>query len=80
MAGDEVLKNALASASFEQFEAASYKMLVAAADAANEPDISRTCQSILDEEVAMAAWSWENLQPLTRKYLQREATGREAKR
>jgi len=50
------------------------------AEAANEPEIGRTCQSILDEEVAMSSWAWENLQPLTLKYLQREATGQEAKR
>lgn len=80
MASDEVLKNALASASFEQFEAASYKMLVAAAETANEPEIARTCQTILDQEVAMANWAWENLQPLTRKYMQREGSDMEAKR
>jgi ferritin-like metal-binding protein YciE len=80
MAGDEVLKNALASAAFEQFEAASYKMLVAAAEAVQEPEIARTCQSILDEEIAMAGWAWENLQPMTAKYLQREASGMAAKR
>jgi hypothetical protein len=45
MASDEVLKNALASAAFEQFEAASYRMLVSAAKAAGEQQIADTCST-----------------------------------
>lgn len=80
MARDEVLKNALASAAFEQFEAASYRMLVTAAEKAGEPEIARTCESIMEQEISMADWAWGQLQPLTEKYLSLEAVGVEAKR
>lgn len=80
MASDEVLKNALASAAFEQFEAASYRMLVTAAEAAGEQDIAETCRTIMEQEVAMADWVWGQLEPLTQKYLQLDLAGAEAKR
>lgn len=80
MASDEVLKNALASAAFEQFEAASYRMLAQAAEFAGEPDIARTCETLMEQEVAMADWVWGELGPLTETYLQRELAGAEAKR
>lgn len=80
MASDEVLKNALASAAFEQFEAASYRMLVSAAEIAGEPKIAETCATIMEQEVSMADWAWGQLHPLTQKYLSLEAAGAEAKR
>ncbi|WP_333793540.1 ferritin-like domain-containing protein [Hyphomicrobium sp.] len=80
LSGDEVLKNTLASAAFEQFEAASYRMLVCAAKIAGEPEIARTCEHIMEQEVSMADWVWSELEPLTEKYLQREMAGMEAKR
>lgn len=79
-ASDEVLKNALASAAFEQFEAASYRMLVSAADIAGEPEIARTCETIMEQEIAMSDWAWGQLQPLTEKYLALETAGADAKR
>jgi ferritin-like metal-binding protein YciE len=80
MASDEVLKNTLANAAFEQFEAASYRMLVTAADVAGEPEISRVCSTIMEQEVAMADWAWSQLQPMTQQFLQRDLAGAEAKR
>lgn len=80
MASDEVLKNALASAAFEQFEAASYRILVTAAQKAGEPEIARTCETIREQEVSMADWAWHQLQPLTEKYITLEAVGADAKR
>lgn len=80
MSSDEVLKNAQASAAFEQFEAAAYRMLVTAAEVAGEREIARTCETIMEQEVAMADWAWGQLQPLTQKYLSLEAAGAEAKR
>lgn len=80
MASDEVLKNALASAAFEQFEAASYRMLVAAAEVAGEKEIAQTCRTIMEQEVSMADWVWGQLEPLTKKYLQLDLAGAEAKR
>lgn len=80
MSSDEVLKNALASAAFEQFEAASYRMLACAARVAGEPEIARTCETLMEQEVSMADWVWSELEPLTETYLQRELAGAEAKR
>jgi ferritin-like metal-binding protein YciE len=80
MSSDEVLKNALASAAFEQFEAASYRMLVSAAEVAGEPEIARICTTIMEQEVAMADWVWGQLQPMTQKYLSLEVAGADAKR
>lgn len=80
MSSDEVLKNALASAAFEQFEAASYRMLVTAAEVAGEKEIAETCRTIMEQEVSMADWTWSQLQPLTQKYLQLGLAGAEAKR
>ncbi|HWK39296.1 MAG TPA: ferritin-like domain-containing protein [Hyphomicrobium sp.] len=80
MASDEILKNALASAAFEQFEAASYRMLTTAAQIAGEPEIARICEIIMEQEVSMSDWAWGQLQPLTEKYLALETAGVDAKR
>jgi ferritin-like metal-binding protein YciE len=81
MAGDEVLKHALGSNAFEHFEAGCYESLMVAAETAGEPDIARTCQRIMEQELDMAAWVWEQLPGLTQKYMQRAETGAaEAKR
>ena len=80
MAGDEVLKHALGSHAFEQFEAGCYESLMVAAETAGEPDIARTCQRIMEQELDMAAWVWEQLPALTHKYLERSASGESAKR
>lgn len=80
VSSDEVLKHALGSAAFEQFEAASYRMLAAAARAAGEPGIAQTCETLMKQEVAMADWVWNQLEPLTEKYLELESAGADAKR
>jgi ferritin-like metal-binding protein YciE len=80
MSSDEVLKHALASNAFEHFEAASYRSLSAAAQAAGEPDIARICEGIMQQELAMASWVWDQLPPLTEKYLMRAEGGVQAKR
>jgi ferritin-like metal-binding protein YciE len=80
MAGDEVLKHALGSHAFEQFEAGCYESLMVAAERAGEPEIARTCQRIMEQELDMAAWVWENIPGLTQKYLQRSESGETAKR
>lgn len=80
MASDEVLKHALASHAFEQFEAGSYCSLVAAAEEAGEPEIAAGCRRLMEEEQAMADFVWQNLPGLTRHYLNRAADGGAAKR
>ena len=79
MAGDEVLKHALGSNAFEHFEAGCYESLMVAAETAGEPEIARTCQRIMEQELDMAAWVWEQLPGLTQKYMERSESGAEAK-
>jgi ferritin-like metal-binding protein YciE len=80
MSEDEVLKHALGSYSFEQFEAASYRMLAAAAREAGEPGIAETCERIQREEEDMGDWLWEQMPTLTQEYLGRSEVGATAKR
>jgi ferritin-like metal-binding protein YciE len=80
MSEDEVLKHALGSYSFEQFEAASYRMLAAAAREAGEPGIAETCERIQAEEEAMGEWLWQQMPMLTQEYLGRSEAGVTAKR
>jgi len=80
LAGDEVLKHALGSYAFEQFEAGCYRSLVAAAESAGEPSIAQTCSRLMEQEQAMAAWIWDQIPALTTKFVERDASGGEAKR
>lgn len=77
MAGDEVMKGALASYAFEHFEVASYRILTTAAEEAGDMETARICQEICREEEAMASWLFERLPETTRIYLQREDADRE---
>jgi len=37
----------------------------------SEPEIARTCENIMRWELAMVDWVWQQLPPMTHKYLQR---------
>jgi ferritin-like metal-binding protein YciE len=78
-ASDEVLKSGIADYAFEHYEIASYKMLIAAAGEAGEPEVARLLKENLREEEAMAAWLDQHLPEVTRQYLHREAAGKSAK-
>jgi ferritin-like metal-binding protein YciE len=73
-AGDEVMKGALASYTFEHMEIASYTILIAAAKAAGEDEIAGICERNLSEEVAMAQWLQDHLPPTTKRFLSRTET------
>jgi ferritin-like metal-binding protein YciE len=79
-AGDEVMKGSLASYTLEQMEIASYKMLIATAEAAGDTETQRVCEENLREEEAMAAWLDEHLSAVTHQFLSRESQGTTAKR
>ncbi len=80
-ASDEVMKGALASYTFEHMEIASYRILVATAERAGQPEVARICRDILKEEEAMAEWLFEHLPALTESFLSRDqAEGVSAKR
>ena len=71
---DEVVKASMASYTFEHMEIASYRCLIAAADAVGDTETSRICQQILQQEEAMAAWLKEQLPQVTRQFLQLSET------
>lgn len=66
---DELVKNVLMDYAAEHFEIACYRSLVAAAEAAEQPEIAETCSEILEEEEAMAAWLGEQIDDVTRMVL-----------
>lgn len=72
--GDEVVKAALAAATFARMEAASYRILVAAAEQAGDDSTKRTCEALLQDEERFADWLDEHMPTLTGQYLQRETT------
>jgi ferritin-like metal-binding protein YciE len=72
MAEDEVVKGGIACYAFENFEIASYKALIKTADMVAQPEISKLCNEILQEEIAMADWLSNHLDDVTQRYLQRD--------
>lgn len=71
---DEVIKASLASYTFEQMEIASYRILVAGAEAAGDSTTAAICSRILKEEEAMAAWLEQQMPNLVRAFLQLDQT------
>lgn len=69
---DEVVKGSLASYTFEHMEIASYKILIAAAEQAGDQETKRVCESILQQEIAMADWLGEHAGEITRRFLERD--------
>jgi ferritin-like metal-binding protein YciE len=70
--GDEAVKAALATYTFEHMEIASYKILIAAADRLGDSESKRVLEENLREEEAMAKWLEAHLNPVTLQYLGRE--------
>lgn len=72
---DEIVKGSVAGYAFEFFEIGNYKVLIAAAEAAGEPEIADTCRKILKEEEEMAQWMANHLPQVTNEFLYRDETG-----
>jgi ferritin-like metal-binding protein YciE len=66
---DTVVKNALAEDASEHFEIASYMALMAAAQAAEDIQTAQMCQTILQDELAMAQWLEQSLPMLVQETL-----------
>lgn len=77
--GDEVIKAALATITFAQMQAASYRILVATAQAAGDAEVRSLCEGLLADETSFANWLDEHLPTLTTDYLAREEAGATAK-
>lgn len=69
MTEDELVKNCLADYSMEHFEIASYKSLIAGAEALGEHDVADACRQILRDEEDMAAWLERNLGTVVQEYI-----------
>jgi ferritin-like metal-binding protein YciE len=71
---DEVVKATMASYTFEHMEIASYRSLIAAAEAVGDSETRMVCERILPQEEAMAQWLADYLPVVTQQFLQREET------
>jgi ferritin-like metal-binding protein YciE len=79
-AGDEILKNTFANHAFENFEIAAYKSLIVMAEAAGENRFVPLLQQNLREDENAARLIYEQVEPITRKYLARASSGAKADR
>jgi ferritin-like metal-binding protein YciE len=80
MARDEVLKDQLVNYAFENFEVASYRSLIALAEAAGFEDAAPLLRETLREEEAMAAWVLDTIPDLTLKFVGLRSMGEDANR
>lgn len=72
MAKDELIKNALSDYSTEYMEIASYTSLAQAGRLMGDDYIVQTCETILQDERAMAQWLEQQIPVLTGMMLQQE--------
>ena len=73
MVSDEPVKGILALHTFTQMGIGSYKILVAAAEAAGDEDTKRICQTILAHTETRARWIETELDSVTRTFLTAKA-------
>lgn len=69
---DEIVKGSMASYIFENMEIASYKVLIATAEAAKQPLIAELCRENLEEEEAMPEWLSQHLPDTITQFIQRD--------
>ncbi len=67
-ADDEVLKATFANASFEHYEIAAYRSLIALAERCGETEVAAVCRRNLKEEQAMADFIDSNIEAVTLAY------------
>lgn len=80
-ASDEVVKGAISSYVFEQFEIACYTSLIRAAEKVGDTAGAEVFKQILTQEIAMAEWAFNHLPDVTEQFLLRDAAdGVEAKK
>jgi ferritin-like metal-binding protein YciE len=80
MAADEILKDQMINYAFENFEIASYRSLIALAEAGDFTTATSLLRETLREEEAMAAWVLDSLPEITLKYVGLSAAGVQAGR
>ena len=72
-AEDELVKNVISDYASEQFEVASYRSLIAAAEELGDQETVRACQENLREDEEMARWLEHQLSVVTPAFLQSKA-------
>src|SRR5215203_3698268 len=77
---DEILKDTFANHAFEAFEIAAYKSLITMAEATGNIQFVAALRQSLQEEERMRQWIEDNVEKVTRMYLEREARGEKADR
>ena len=70
---DELVKNALSDFAAENFEIASYKALIAAAQEFGDQQTVSVCQQILRDEEAMAQWLDQQLPMVVQEIFRQKA-------
>jgi ferritin-like metal-binding protein YciE len=73
LTSDTVPKNCLAAFAYENFEIASYRSLLGAAEELSLLELSAMCKRFIAEEQAMADFLFEQLPGITQSYLKRRA-------
>jgi ferritin-like metal-binding protein YciE len=68
-AEDEIVKNVIADYAFENFEIASYKSLIAAAEALGDNETAQVCRENLREEEQMCSWIEQKMPQVINQYL-----------
>ena len=72
-AEDTLVKNALADYASEQFEVASYRALITAAEELGDQETVRACQENLREDEEMARWLEQQLPTVTQEFVRSKA-------
>ena len=72
-AGDDVIKNVLAAIGYKAYEIASYKALIALADAAGVEQDKSVLEQSMKEEQETGDWLGEHLPSLVQAYVRRKA-------
>lgn len=75
LVADEVVKAALATATFARMEVASYRILIAGADAVGDNVTRQVCERAFAEEETFANWLDERLGSFTAEYLAHQKSG-----
>lgn len=68
-ASDEVINVAMTCYAFEHYEVATYRVMVAVAEMAQDPQTRQVCEEILRQEEATSGWLAEHLGVLTQEFL-----------
>ena len=71
ISSDEVVKGVMFGYMHEHYEIAAYRVLIAAAEECERPEIGEICQRLLTEEEAMQQWLLNHIGEITQQYLAR---------